>query len=262
MDISAVSRTAILTLICRAAVSEKENTLFNDPMAVQCLEQLISIASVEEKRWIIDRRKFYSSISYHDAKAGARRARTFDDIANQYIAVCPHCTVINLACGFDTRFWRIANENCRYIEIDLPEVIAVKKEILKDQLAYDLIGLSALDPTWMEQVTAHGNSHILVLAEGLLMFLSQPEVTWLFQQFAQRFTESMFSFDMVREKYLRGIWKWLLRLETRINWQLDARWISGMNDPAEIESYATGLHVLGNVKGSAGPVITVSINPA
>ncbi|MGE5223088.1 MAG: class I SAM-dependent methyltransferase [Omnitrophica WOR_2 bacterium] len=53
-------------------------------------------------------------------------------MVHQYIAANPHYTVINLACGFDTRFWRIANENCRYIEIDLSKVVALKRKLLKD----------------------------------------------------------------------------------------------------------------------------------
>jgi len=262
MDLSQVSRTAILTLICRVVASEKENSFFNDPMAVLCLQRLISIASAEEKNWIISRRRFYGGISAHDAMAGARRAKAFDEITKRFIAANPQCTVINLACGFDTRFWRIAHENCRYIEIDLPEVVALKREILKDQPGYELIGCSVLDATWIDQVTANGNSCFLLLAEGLLMFLPEPDVKQLFQRLAQRFARSQFVFDVVPEKYLRGLWKMLLRLETKINWGLDASWQFGIKQPGEIESYTPGLRVLGDVKGSAGPIITVSINTA
>lgn len=262
MNLSEVSQTAILTLICRVVASEKENAVFNDPMAVLCLERLISIASAEDKNWIISRKRFYGGISAHDAKAGARRAKVFDETANRFIAANPQCTVINLACGFDTRFWRIANENCRYIEIDLPEVVTLKREILKDQLGYELMGCSVLDASWIDQVTANGNSRFLLLAEGLLMFLPKSDVTQLFQRLAQRFARSQFVFDMVLEKYLKGLWKMLLRLETKINWGLDASWVFGIKYPRDIESYAPGLRVLGYVKGSAGSIITVSINAA
>jgi methyltransferase (TIGR00027 family) len=262
MNLSQVSRTAILTLIARVVASEKENSVFNDPMAALCLERLITIASAEEKNWIISRKRFYAGISAHDAKAGARRSKVFDDTANRYIAANPHCTVINLACGFDTRFWRIENENCRYIEIDLPEVVVLKREILKDQLSYELIGCSVLDASWIDQVTANGNSRFLLLAEGFLMFLPKPDVTQLFQRLAQRFNCSQFVFDVVPEKYLKGLWKMLLRVETTINWGLDASWVFGIKEPRDIESYGPGLRVLGDVKGSAGPIITVSINAA
>lgn len=229
-------------------------------MASLLLERLISIASAEEKNWIVSRKRFYAGISARDAKAGARRAKVFDDTANRFILANPQCTVINIACGFDTRFWRITNENCRYIEIDLPEVVALKREILKDQLGYELIGCSVLNASWIDQVTANDNSRFLLLAEGLLMFLPKPDVIHLFQLLAQRFSRSQFVFDMVPEKYLKGVWKMMLHLETKINWGLDVSWLSGIKDPRDIESYGPGLRVLADVKGSAGPIITVSIN--
>ncbi len=260
MNLSQVSRTAILTLITRAVASEKENAVYNDPMAAFCLEGLISAASGKEKDWIIGRKRFYGGISAHDAKAGARRARVFDGIADRYIAANPQCTVVNLACGFDTRFWRIAHENCRYVELDLPEVVALKREVLKEKIAYEMIGCSVLDASWIDQVTENGSSHFLLLAEGLLMFLPQPDVTLLFRRLAQRFTQSLFAFDMVPEKYFKGVWKMLISMEIKINWRLDATWLSSIKDPSEIESYGPGLKVVGEARGSAGPVLTVAVN--
>jgi len=259
MNLSQVSRTAILTLITRVVASERATTLFNDPMASLCLEKLISLASEDERRWIINRKRFYGGISAHDALAGAQRSRAFDEAANQYIAANPGCTVVNLACGFDPRYWRIGHEHCRYFEVDLPEVIALKRELLKEHLNYEMIGCSVLDAAWIEQVTAGRHDHFLLLAEGLLMFLPKPEVIQLFQRLAQRLVNSQFVFDVVPEKYLHGVWKMLLRLESRINWQLDAAWVFGLNEPRAIETYAPGLSVLHSAKGSAGPIITVGI---
>ena len=262
MNLSQVSRTAILTLITRVVASEKQNAVFNDPMAVHCLEGLLSVASQEEKNWIVSRKRFYGSISAHDAIAGARRARVFDSIASRHIAANPRCTVINLGCGFDTRFWRIANENCRYIEIDLPEVVALKREIFKDRLGYELIGCSVLDPAWLDKVTAEGTSRSVLVAEGLLMFLPKPDVIQLFRRLANRFSDAQFVFDVVPQKYLKGLWRMLLRLETSINWRLDVSWLSGIKDAREIETYAPGIRVIGEAEGSAGPIIVASINAA
>jgi O-methyltransferase involved in polyketide biosynthesis len=262
MNLSQVSRTAILTLVTRVVASEKQNAVFNDPMAVRCLEGLLSIASPEEKNWIVSRKRFYGNISAHDAIAGARRAKVFDSIASRHIAGNPRCTIISLACGFDTRFWRIANENCRYVEIDLPEVVALKREIFKDGLGYELIGCSVLDPSWLDKVTADGSSRSMLLAEGLLMFLPKPDVIQLFRRLANSFSDSQFVFDVVPRKYLKGMWKMLLRLETSINWRLDVSWLSGIKDAREIETYAPGIRVIGEAEGSAGPIITASINAA
>jgi len=262
MNMSQLSRTAILTLIARVVASEKENAIFNDPMAVLCLERLMSLVSEEDKPWIIREKRIYGGIQTHHAIAGAGRTRVFDEAANRFIADNPQCTVINLACGFDTRFWRIANENCRYVEIDLPEVVALKREILKDQLGYELIGCSVLDASWIDQVTANGNSRFLLLAEGLFPWLPKPDATRLFQLLAQRFARSQLVFDTVPENWTKGLWKKLLGLEVKHAMGLDIYWVFGIKHPRDIESYGPGLSVLGDVKGSAGPIITVSINAA
>jgi len=259
MNLSDVSRTAILTLLGHVNASEKKNIVFNDPMAVLCLERLMSIASAKEKKWIIWQKRL---IATPDARALARRVETFDNIANLFISNNPKCTVINLACGFDTRFWRIENKDCRYIEIDLPEVVALKREILKDQLSYELIGCSVLDASWIEQVIINGNSNFLLLAEGLFMFLPKQDVKNLLQLLAQKFIRSQLVVEMAHEKYTKGFWKIMLALQAKV-WGLDVSFSFGFKNPRELESYGNGLKVLGDVKGSSvGPIIIVSINAA
>ena len=124
----------------------------------------------------------------------------------------------------------------------------------------ELIGCSILDTAWIDRVTANGNSCFLLLAEGLFPWLPEPEVRKLLQLLSQRFSHSQLVLDCVPEKYLKGLWNRLLRLETRITMGIDIYWVFGIKQPRDLESYAPGLRVLGEVKGSAGPIITISIN--
>ena len=231
-------------------------------MAVLCLERLLSIASEEDRRWINSKKRMYAGIQGRDAKAGARRGRKFDSAANRFIADHPHCTVINLAGGFDTRFWRIEHEKCKYIEIDLPEVIQLKKELLKDQPGYEMIGSSVLDTAWIDQVTINENTDFLLLAEGLFMWLPEQAAARLFKQIGERFYRSQLVLDMVSQKYTRGIWKELIRLHSRMDWGLDVCWVFGIKNSHAMEAYGNGFQVIGEEKGSTGPIITVSINAA
>jgi O-methyltransferase involved in polyketide biosynthesis len=257
MDLSQVSRTAILLLICRAIEAEKSG--FDDALAVLCLERLTSSASEEDRRWIKREKRVYGGIEANHRKAGVRRVKKFDAAANRFIADHPGCTVINLACGFDTRFWRIANEKCHYIEIDLPAVIELKKELLKDQIGYETIGCSVLDSAWIDQVTANGNSGFLLLAEGLFDWIPREEAVRLLFEIGKRFDRSQLVLDVVPAKYKQGIWKFLMRLEARISWGLDVVWVAGIKDARDIEACAPGLKVIGEQKGSAGPIITVAV---
>ena len=262
MDLSQVSRTAILTLICRAVEAEKHPSEFNDPMAILCLERLTSMASEAEKRWITKKKRTYEGIQEPHARAGAQRAKVFDNIANRFIADNPQCTVINLACGFDTRYWRIENDKCNFLELDLPDVIRVKEQIFQDHLAYEMIGSSVLDTSWIDKITKTGNVNFLLLAEGLVMWLPKPEAIRFFKEIGERFTRSQLILDTVPEKYLHGLWKFFISLETKLDWGLDVAWTFGIKDSHEIEAYGNGLKVIGEVKlkEAPGPIITVSIN--
>jgi O-methyltransferase involved in polyketide biosynthesis len=260
MDLSQVSRTAILLLICRAVESEKKFPGFEDSMSVLCLQRLMSIASEEDKRWISKHKRLYEGIQGRDSKAGARRGRTIDAIADRFIAAHPGCTMVNLACGFDTRFWRIENEKCRFIEIDLPGVIELKKELLQDHLAYEMIACSVLDTAWIDRVTLNGNTNFLLIAEGLFMWFPPREAQRVFKEIGAGFVRSQLVLDMVPVFLTKGIWKKLIRLHSRIDMGLDVAWDFGIRRPTDLEAYGKGYKVTAEEKGSAGPVITLSIN--
>jgi O-methyltransferase involved in polyketide biosynthesis len=145
------------------------------------------------------------------------------------------------------------------VELDLPEMIDLKREILKDQLIYELIDCSIFDISWIDRVTSSGNSNFLLLAEGLFMYLPKQDATQLLQVIATRFIRSQLVLDMAPEKYTKGIWKRIIDLEAKA-WGLDVSIVFGINNPHDIEAYANGYKVIRVEKGSIGPIITVSIN--
>jgi len=142
--LSDVSKTVIATLRSHVIESQKKRPVINDTMAGYCLDKLALLASEEDKPGIFTKKLSPSLTSYI-----AIRARKYDAVVNEFISKNPGCTVINLGCGFDTRYWRIDNRNCEYFDLDLPEVIEIKREILKDKLEYDMISSSVLDSGWI-----------------------------------------------------------------------------------------------------------------
>jgi hypothetical protein len=94
------------------------------------------------------------------------------------------------------------------------------------------------------------------------MWLHKQDATRLLQEIAVRFDRSQLVLEMVPEKYTKGIWKSLLRLHSRLEWGLDVAWVSGIKNPHDLEAYGNGLKVIGVEKGSAGSILTVSINAA
>ncbi len=176
----------------------------------------------------------------------AARARKYDSIVNEFISKNPSSTVINLGCGFDTRYWRINSQECRYYELDLPEMIELKKEILKEHLQYELIGCSVLDPSWIDRITATGNRNFLLIAEGLLMYLPKNEVMKLFKVISERFFHSQIILEVVTENYTKGIMKKIviMKMKRRIGLEAGASYNFGIKNGKELESYGDGIKVI------------------
>jgi len=254
MNLTSISRTSINTLIIRAVETEDKNSKLNDPMAIELLERLMLKASEEDKKWISGWKKRYASPFSRGRKSGAQRVNRLDEIANMFISKNSPCTVINLGCGLDTRFWRIKSSECRYIELDLPEVIEVKRDLIGDKISYELIGCSVLDTVWIENTNLADNKNVLFIAEGLLYYLPKDEVIYLFQQISQKVKNSQIAFDNIPDMFTKGVWKWIA------NQFMGTSWTFGIKNNAEVESFANGLKVISFDKFSGFSVMTVSIN--
>ncbi len=210
-------------------------------MAEYCLDKLIALASDDEKALLFDR-KLPSTIT----NSIALRARKYDAIANDFISKNPSSTVINLGCGFDTRYWRIDHDKCQYIELDLPELIEIKREILNEHICYELIGCSVLDPSWIDRVTSKGNRNFLLIAEGLFMYLPKADVISLFKTFSARFNHSQIALEVVTGKYTRGLWKKIIimKMKQELGFDAGSSYNFGVKNAAELESYGNGIKVI------------------
>ncbi len=241
MKLTDVSKTAFLTLRSHVIESQKKNPIIHDSMAAYCLEKLISLSSDEEKTLLVNR-KLPSLLTRHIAI----RARKYDIIVNEFISKNSPCTVINLGCGFDTRYWRINNKECKYFDLDLPELIEIKKEILKEHLLYELIGCSVLDASWIDTVTSKGNRNILLIAEGLFMYLPKNDVIKLFKIISDKIFHSQIILEVVTERYTKGIMKKVVtrKMKRQLGVEAGSSYDFGINKGNELESYGNGIKVI------------------
>ena len=241
MKLTDVSKTALVTLRSHVLESQKNNPLIHDPMAKYCLDHLVLFASEEEKALLFNR-KLSPALTRHIAI----RARKYDAIINDFISKNPSSRVINLGCGFDTRYWRIDHKQCEYLELDLPEIVEMKKEILKGHLSYELIACSVLDTSWIDRVTSKGNRNFLLIAEALFMYLPKVEVINLFKTFSERFYHSQMVLEVVTEKYTRGIWKKIIimKMKQELGFDSGSSYNFGVKNALELESYGKGIKVI------------------
>ena len=168
-----VSDTALWVAAYRAEENERPKALFRDPFA----------------RELAGERGFAVLDAMPKARAHAWpmlvRTVIFDRFVEERVAAgCD--LVINLAAGLDARPYRMALPAAlRWIEIDLPKMIAYKSAVLAAHQPHCRLERIAVDLTdgdgrraALVQATA-GSREALVLSEGLLIYLDRQHVIGL-----------------------------------------------------------------------------------
>jgi len=167
-----VEETLFIPLWCRAQVSKKYPSLLYDPKAVDLVRAIDYDFSVIESRFSPE--YFLTS---------AARARQCDDAAKAYIVEHPRASVINLGAGLDTTFYRVDNGSIEWYDLDLPNVIAVRKQLLPETDRTHAIAKSLLDTRWYDEVT-HTKHGVFAIAGGVLAYLEEWQVQAFFSALA------------------------------------------------------------------------------
>jgi len=234
-----VSETALLTLKSRIIEAEKESPLLDDPKGKEILDKIQKLIPEETKKRVLNRKFSPTLTSYISL-----RARKYDACTREFLEDSPGL-VVSLGCGFDTRFWRISQQDLNYFEVDLPEVIEMKRELLGADPGYQMIGCSVLDFRWISEIASIQKENVLFLAEGLFMYLPEREVIALFKKLASTFHNSQLVFETVNRKYTRGFRKKMVERKMKQNSGTTAgsSFIYGIRKAEDIEQYADNLRV-------------------
>ncbi|NLI54727.1 MAG: class I SAM-dependent methyltransferase [Clostridiales bacterium] len=122
------------------------------------------------------------------------RGAQIDAFTVDFLRAHPDSTAVYLGCGLDARAKRLNMPARLWYDLDFPEVIDIKRRLYPETERYRLIGSSVTRWEWMDQVERNGRP-LLVIAEGLLMYLSPQEVETLFLKLRDRFEDVTFVFD-------------------------------------------------------------------
>ena len=112
------------------------------------------------------------------------RTIVLDRLVGEYLAAHSGATVMNLACGLDTRCYRMQGY-AHWYNLDLPETIAVREALLPESGSISQLAMSAMDD-WGAAVEGPSGP-ALVIIEGLTMYLTQVDVQRIFAVIAGRF---------------------------------------------------------------------------
>jgi len=186
-----ISDTARWAAAFRAQETERPDALFRDPLA---------------RRLAGERgQQIATAMTMHTKNAWSWVMRTH--VVDQYIErqlAGGVDTILNLAAGLDTRPYRMAvPPTLRWIEVDLPELLAYKEEMLKgekprcnvERIALDLADV-ARRRALFAQIGA-SSKRVMIVSEGLLIYLSPDDVGVLATDLAKQPTFRYWVLDVV-----------------------------------------------------------------
>lgn len=104
--------------------------------------------------------------------------------------------VVHIGCGLDTRFQRVDDGRVEWFELDLPEVIDLRRHLLADDnTRHHLLPGSVLEEAWVEAITVEAQRPLLFLAEAVLVYFTPAQVRSLVLTLRDRFPGAELVFD-------------------------------------------------------------------
>ncbi len=181
--------TLLATLYARALESQSKDPTLRDPAAEEAIRRIDH-----------DFAKF--KMSSTDILGIVSRAKLFDLWTEEYLANKSQATVLHLGCGMDSRVFRInPPASVTWFDVDYPEVIELRRRIFPERAGYQMIGSSVMEEDWLNKLPA--DRPALIIAEGLLMYLSADDAWTLLERLVNYFPGGQLIFDAVSHMGIR-----------------------------------------------------------
>lgn len=141
---------------------------------------------------------------------GATRQYDLAAVCREYLAEHPKACVVNLGCGLDTTFRQVDNGMAKGYNIDFPDVIAARNELLPETEREKNIAGDMNDISWFEQIPYRPEDGAVFFAAGVFYYFKKEDVKKLVCRMAEHFPGGKLVFDATNARGLKNMLKtWL-----------------------------------------------------
>lgn len=196
-----VQETLIIPLYARKVCSELYPTLYRDEAALGLIEKIDYDFSGAEK----------NSRSLMQRFGALEVAMRQNDLAwevRDYLKTHPRAAVVNLGCGLDNTGRACDNGSCKLYNLDFPDVISVRNELLLAGEREENIPCDLNDTAWFGKIDASNGA--VFFASGVFYYFLKEQVKALVQAMTDAFPGSVLVFDAANQTAVKMIAKtWL-----------------------------------------------------
>ena len=183
-----VQETLIIPLYGRKLCAEVFPRLYNDTSAAElCARLEYDFSSLDKQA--------KSTFWRFGALEAAMRQLDMEWEINDYLASHPRAAVVNMGCGLDQTPRRCDNGSCRMYNVDMPDIIAARNELLGEADRERNIARDLNDPHWMDEVD--GSDGAIFFAAGVFHYFTFAQARALVSTLAERFGGCRIVFDTI-----------------------------------------------------------------
>jgi O-methyltransferase involved in polyketide biosynthesis len=183
VNLGDVQKTLFLPLWGRAVETRKRKPLLVDETAAKIIEQ------VE-----YDFSQMTQNMDDLSQIAWIKRSLTCDKVIRKFLTSYPEGTIVNVGCGLDTTFERTDNGKLTWYDLDLPDVIELRRKFIQESERRKFIASSFLDKEWLDKIEVKGND--LFIAAGVLYYFEESQIKNFIICLADKFPGSEILFDV------------------------------------------------------------------
>lgn len=197
-----VQETLIIPLYARKVCSELYPNLYRDETAIRLISEIDYDFSDAEK----------SSRSLMQRFGSLEVAMRQNDLAfeiRDYLKNHPKAAVVNLGCGLDSTGRSCDNGSCKIYNLDFPDVIAVRNQLLPAGDREENIPCNLNDTEWFTKIDASEGA--IFFASGVFYYFLTEQVRTLVQAMADSFPGGVLVFDAANRTAVKMIAKTWLR---------------------------------------------------
>jgi len=192
LTLGGVPETLLIPLYNRAMESQRPDALIKDEKAVALATQGLADGTARLDFSRIEQIPMNELLN----TMRAMLTRAMDCYARDFLSRHPQALVVHIGCGLDSRFERVNNGQVEWYDLDLPEVIALRRQYLGgERERYHLLAGSVLEAAWLEAVKAHSSRPCLFLAETVFVYFTGAQVKSLVLSLCEHFPGAELVFD-------------------------------------------------------------------
>jgi O-methyltransferase involved in polyketide biosynthesis len=183
VNLGDVQKTLFLPLWGRAVETRKRKPLPVDETAAKIIEQVD-----------YDFSQMTQNMDELSQIAWIKRSLICDQVIKKFLTSHPEGTIVNVGCRLDTTFERTDNGKLTWYDLDLLDVIELRRKFIQESERRKFIASSFLDKEWLDKIEVKGND--LFIAAGVLYYFEESQIKNFIICLADKFPGSEILFDV------------------------------------------------------------------